>query len=342
MRHNLKKLSRRIMATLTASVLLLAGMSVCAQENTNNENGFEKYVTVADRQMRVVLYGDIIQNQKEVSFSDSSKSTLVMLPGLGVASPNLYFKPLAQELDEKFNIIVVEPLGYGLSETALTERSVANINSDLNEALTALGVDECILLVHSISGVYGLNFALDYPDKVKGFIAVDNTVYEDGLAEAFAMEKEYMLNGLKEFNTVRDSFASVEEFRLALARNPEEYGVELPQVQGYTYSEADMEEYICAVSLSANESIESEVNQMDQTLLAVKGKKFPDTLPVLVMVSADNVQNIPIWETAHRNQLNLENGKHKMCILEGSHYIWYTNLTGVVEQISQWQVENQF
>lgn len=342
MRHNLKKISRRIIVALTAPVLLLAGMSACAQENTNNENGFEKHVTVAGRQMRVVLYGDITRSQEEVFFSDSSKSTLVMLPCLGIASPNLYFKPLAQELDENFNIIVVEPLGYGLSETALTERSAANINSDLNEALTALGVDECILLVHSISGVYGLNFALQYPDKVKGFIAVDNTVYDDGLAEAYAMEKEYMLNGLEEFNAVRDSFDSVEAFRLALAQNPEEYGVELPQIQGYTYSEADREEYIRAVSLSANESIESEVNQMDQNLLAVKGKKFPDTLPVLVMVSADNVQNIPIWETAHRNQLNPENSKHKMYILEGSHYIWYTNLTGVVGQINQWQAENQF
>lgn len=342
MRHNLKNIWWRAMMVLTVSGLLLAGMTACAQENMNNENGFEKYVTVAGRQMRVVLYGDITRSQETVSFSDSSKSTLVMLPGMGVPSPNLYFKPLAQELDGNFNIVVVEPLGYGLSETALTERNVANMNSDLNEALTALGVDECILLVHSISGVYGLNFALDYPDKVKGFIAVDNTVYEDGLAEAFAMEKEYMLNGIEEFNEVRDSFASVEEFRRALAQNPEEYGVELPQVQGYTYSEADLEEYIHAVSLSANANIESEVNQMDQTLLTIKGKKFPDTLPVLVMLSADNVQNIPVWETAHRNQLNLENGKHKMYILEGGHYIWYTNLTGVVEQISQWQVENQF
>lgn len=342
MRYNLKSIFRRGITALTVLVFLLVSMTACAQENMDNENGFEKYVTVAGRQMRVVLYGNITRSQEEVSFTDSSKSTLVMLPGLGVASPNLYFKPLAQELDENFNIIVVEPLGYGLSETASTQRSVANMNSDLNEALEALGVEECILLVHSISGVYGLNFALDYPDKVKGFIGVDNTVYEDGLAEAFAMEKEYMLNGIDEFNAVRDSFSSVEEFRQALTQNPEEYGVELPQVQGYTYSEADLEEYIYAVSLSANESIESEVNQMDQTLLTVKGKKFPDTLPVLIMVSSDNVQNIPIWETAHRDQLNLENGKHKMCVLEGSHYIWYTNLAGVVEQIKQWQTENQF
>ena len=40
-----------------------------------------------------------------------------------------------------------------------------------------MGIEQCVLLVHSISGVYGLNFVQNYPEKVKGFIAVDNTVY---------------------------------------------------------------------------------------------------------------------------------------------------------------------
>ncbi len=342
MKHNLKKIFKRVITALTASMLILASMSACTQGSMSNENGYEKYVTVEGRQMRVVLYGDISRKQEEVFFSDSSKSTLVMLPALGVPSPNIYFKPLAQELDESFNVIVVEPLGYGLSETASTERSVANINNDLNEALEALGVGECILLVHSISGVYGLNYVLDNPDKVKGFIGIDNTVYEDELAEAFAMEKEYMLNGIEEFNAVRDSFDSVSDFRLAITQNPAEYGAELPQIQGYTYSEEDLEEYIHAVSLSANESIRSEVSQMDQTLLAVKEKTFPDTFPVLVMMSADNAINVPGWEEGHCNQVNLKSDKHRLCILQGSHYIWYTNLSGVVEQIRMWRTENQF
>ncbi len=342
MKHGLKSISRRVITALAVFMLVSVSMFVCAQEKAVHENGVEQYVTVGGHQMRVVLYGDITKSGTETFFTDRQKSTLVMLPCLGITSPNLYFKPLAQQLDENFNVIVVEPLGYGLSDMASTDRNTDNINGELYEALNALGVDECVLLVHSISGVYGLNFVLDYPEMVKGFIAIDNTVYEEELAEALAMEQEYMLSGIEEFDQLRKSFDSVSDFQLAVTEDPAKYGAALPEIQGYTYPQEDLEEYIRAFVRSANENIKSEVNHMNQSLLSIKGKKFPDTLPVLVMVSADNAGNIPAWETGHRNQLNLTSGKHKICTLQGSHYIWYTNLTGVVEQINQWQAENQF
>lgn len=60
------------------------------------------------------------------------------------------------------------------------------------------------------------------------------------------------------------------------------------------------------------------------------------------MISKDNVDAMPAWETGHRKQLNFETGKHDMFILEGSHYIWYTNLLGVVDHICEWKKENGF
>ena len=85
-------------------------------------------------------------------------------------------------------------------------RTVDNINSELNAALDTMGIEQCVLLVHSISGVYGLNFVQNYPEKVKGFIAVDNTVYDEELAEAMEMEKKYMLQGIDEFQKIKNSF----------------------------------------------------------------------------------------------------------------------------------------
>lgn len=49
---------------------------------------------------------------------------------------------------------------------------------------------------------------------------------------------------------------------------------------------------------------------------------------------------MPAWETGHRNQLNFETGRHDMFILDGSHYIWYTNLHGITEHIHEWKVKN--
>ena len=116
----------------------------------------------------------------------------------------------------------------------------------------------------------------------------------------------------------------------------------LPQVSGYTYTESDREEYIQAYSLSSNDTIRNEVNGMDQSLLSIKNKKFPSALPVLTMISSENVQNVPAWETAHRNQLDLESGNHQLYIVNGGHYIWYTNLTQVVQLIDEWRIENHF
>lgn len=340
MKGKLKQGTRRWITflSLAAMISMMFSMTACAKEQ---KNAFvSRYITVKEQKMHVVLYGDV--NEKSQEFQNQDRTTLVMLPALGVPSPYIYFKPLAEELGESFNVVIVEPFGYGLSDVTTVERTVENINQELNEALTVLEIDKCVLLVHSISGVYGLNFVLDYPEKVEGFIAVDNTVYDEELKEALEIEQTYMQQGIKEFDATRKTFASIEEFKKALAEQPEEYGAGLPEITGYTYSESDKEAYLQAYSLAFNETISDEVAHMNTSVASIIGKKFPDNLPVLTMVSGDNAAAIPAWETAHRAQLNLEAGKHEIYIVEGSHYIWYTNLSAVTEHINAWKDKNQF
>ena len=205
------------------------------------------------------------------------------------------------------------------------------------DALEVLGIDTCTLLVHSISGVYGLNFVYAYPEKVNAFIAIDNTVYDEGLSEALAMEQEYMLQAAEEFDQLRNTFDSIEEFEAAIASDPQKYGAELPDVIGYTYSEEDCEEYYEAFSRSSNLTIQNEIQNMDGELESIKGRKFPSTLSVLTMISLDNVDAMPVWETAHENQLDFSSGIHELYIVEGTHYIWYTNLNTVVQFILEWK-----
>lgn len=121
------------------------------------------------------------------------KGILVMPPALAVPSPNIYFKPLAEALDSAYNVVVIEPFGYGLSDTTESVRTIENINSELYEALEVLDIDTCILLVHSIAGIYGLHFLYSYLEKVNAFIAIDNTVYDEELSEAILIEQDSML-----------------------------------------------------------------------------------------------------------------------------------------------------
>ena len=196
-----------------------------------------------------------------------------------------------------------------------------------------MGIDNCTLLVHSISGVYGLNFLYTYPEKVNAFIAIDNTVYDEELSELLEMEQNYMLQAAEKFDELRNSFDSVEEFEAAIAADPSQYGAELPEVVGYTYTESDREEYYRAYARSSNQTIQNEIQNMENSLVSIAGKKFPSTLPVLTILSSDNVESMSAWKTAHQAQLDLSSDNHKFYVVEGSHYIWYTNLEEIKQVI---------
>lgn len=328
-------LKRIVCMAITALILINSNLTLPVRADTNESSSASKFVMVDNKEMHIVLYGDLDQNGG--AFADQSKETLVMLPALAVPSPNIYFKPLAEELDTEYNVVIIEPFGYGLSDMTETARTVENINSEVYDALEVLGIDTCTLLVHSISGVYGLNFVYAYPEKVNAFIAIDNTVYDEGLSETLAMEQEYMLQAAEEFDQLRNTFDSIEEFEAAIASDPQKYGAELPDVIGYTYSEEDREEYYEAYANSSNQTIQNEILNMDENLESIKEVRFPNVLPVLTLISSENVQAMPAWETAHQDQLDFNSDNHELHIIEGNHYVWYTNINGIVQSILEWK-----
>ena len=333
-----KKLSTSVLiriACMLIIAIILINSNLPVQAATNESCSISKFITVDNKEMHVVLYGELDQNGG--TFADQRKEILVMLPALAVPSPNIYFKPLAEALSSAYNVVVIEPFGYGLSDMTYSARTVDNVNRELYDALEILDIDTCTLLVHSISGIYGLNFLYAYPEKVNAFIAIDNTVYDDELSEVLIMEQEYMLQAAEEFDELRNTFGNTEEFETAIAVDPAQYGAELPEVVGYTYSESDMEEYYEAYANSSNQTIQNEILNTVESLESIKGVSFPSTLPVLTLISSENVRAIPAWKTAHQDQLDFNSGNHKLSIIEGNHYIWYTNINCVVESILEWK-----
>ena len=78
------------------------------------------------------------------------ENTIVLLPGLGTAAPILYFMPLAQALARENRVVVVEPLGYGWSDTTKEARTVENTVEELRSALKAEGLDGPYVLMLSL------------------------------------------------------------------------------------------------------------------------------------------------------------------------------------------------
>lgn len=65
--------------------------------------------------------------------------TIVILPGQGSVSPHYEFLSLAERLAESHKIIVIEPLGYGLSDDTDIPRTAENICNEIHEVLSDLG-----------------------------------------------------------------------------------------------------------------------------------------------------------------------------------------------------------
>ena len=158
---------KRIACMLIIAIILI-NSNLPVQAATNESCSISKFITVDNKEMHVVLYGELDQNSG--TFADQGQEILVMLPALAVPSPNIYFKPLAEALDSAYNVVVIEPFGYGLSDTTESVRTTENISSELYEALEVLDIDTCTLLVHSIAGIYGLHFLYSYPEKVNSII----------------------------------------------------------------------------------------------------------------------------------------------------------------------------
>jgi len=122
-------------------------------------------------------YVEVKGSQMHLYDSKEGEHTIVMLPGYGTGSPIGDFKPLVKALEEDYRVIVIEPFGYGYSQTTQSERSVENMIEEYRLALDQIGAQPpYILMPHSISGIYSFYYAGTYPDEVMAIIGNDIAV----------------------------------------------------------------------------------------------------------------------------------------------------------------------
>jgi pimeloyl-ACP methyl ester carboxylesterase len=102
---------------------------------------------------------------------------IVMLHG---ASSNLEVmrRPLGERLARDHRVILIDRPGHGWSTRVRLSDSTPEIQGRMiAEALSALGVERALLVVHSWSGALGLRLALDYPQRVLGLVMLAPVAY---------------------------------------------------------------------------------------------------------------------------------------------------------------------
>lgn len=289
---------------ILAIVLFLAIVFIVNLTSSKSEEGkiesYGQFVPVDDENINVTIEGE-------------GEETVVLLPGYGTAAPALDFKPLVEELAPFYKVVVVEPLGYGLSDDTERERTTENIVYEIHEALQSLGIDEYILMGHSIAGIYGLDYVNKYEDEVSAFVGIDTSVPTQG-----GMDTEFPIST---FNLLQKS--GIARLVINLADDPYE---------ALSFDEETKEQMRMLTHKNLyNSSNLNEMNHFNSNFTAAQSLAFPEELPLLFFLQADN-SDVEGWIPLHKEQI--KNSVHsKVMLLEGDHYLHHTKSKEMVENI---------
>jgi pimeloyl-ACP methyl ester carboxylesterase len=105
-----------------------------------------------------------------------SKSTLILIPNFGFTSA--LFKPQVTnpELLAATNILVLEPIGHGVTKTAAPVWTLWDSAYAFVQAMDALGVKKAFVLGQSQGGMIAARMALYAPDRVSLHIYREDTM----------------------------------------------------------------------------------------------------------------------------------------------------------------------
>ncbi|MFD0616942.1 alpha/beta fold hydrolase [Paenibacillus sp. GCM10027629] len=297
-------------AILIAIVLFLAIVYtvniLCNNSESKRLEPYGQHVSVDGKNMNVLIQG-------------TGEETVVLLPGLATAAPALDFKPLIEELSPFYKVIVVEPFGYGLSDLTEKERTTENIVREIHDALQGLNIERYILMGHSISGVYGLDYVNKYENEVIAFVGLDSSV--PTLTEKIESSQLEMVKWLKK--------SGLSRLAMKLGKDP---------LAALPYDDKTKEQMrILMHKNTFNSNIINEVEHMYSNFKAAESVSFPENLPVIFFIQA----NHPVtdrWVPEHEAQL--KNSAHgKVMLFEADHYIHRTKGKEIVENLREFMKE---
>lgn len=253
---------------------------------------------------------------KKLSYQVSGKGnqTIVLLPGFMTASPIIDFKLLTDELEKDYQVVTIEPFGYGLSDDTSKERSVENITEEIHKVIEAEGLKNYILMGHSIFGVYSLDYIQTYPNEVKAFVGIDSSLPAQGDADD---NQEGMISLLSKSGL----------FRLLAHVNPDMLGIPL----GIDSGLQKQYEYLALKNIGSNATM-NEAKAMPENFEKTKNISYPKDLPILYLLASESTDSDPKWLSIHEDMIK---GSKKADIktLEGTHYLHHTKAKEIATEI---------
>jgi pimeloyl-ACP methyl ester carboxylesterase len=132
---------------------------------------------------------------------------LLFLAGLG-CNAHIY-DGFAPRFTDKFHVLALTRRGHGESDYPETGYDFDTLADDIRQFMDSLGIDQVILVGHSLAGVELSHFAALFPDRVLGLVFLD-AAYDRISAEFKAMQEK---NPMKEmhFPGENDDYYSIQD-----------------------------------------------------------------------------------------------------------------------------------
>ena len=298
------KILRNILIGLLVAVLLFLGGTYLnhhlklKSEAKKIENYGEK-VKVFDGEINVVREG-----------SGKGKQSIILFPGYGTASPYYDFLPLTTKLSKDYEVITIEPFGYGLSSETKRTRNVDNIVEEMHEVVKQLNLDHYVLGGHSITGLYGVNYLNRYPEeKVDAFLGIDTST----------PTQEVQTMNMAPFNFLKKSGM----MRLLIDANP-------AKGLGMKADDPNLEQVrMLTLKNSINDNLEEELDLLRENFKATEKMSLPKDLPTILFVAINDGR--PTWAEEHQEQIKqVRTGK--VVELDGQHYLHHTQSEAIAKE----------
>jgi 3-oxoadipate enol-lactonase len=96
---------------------------------------------------------------------------LLMIHGAGI--PHDEFQPQYETLGAKFRLILPDVRGHGESPVTKAPYSMKQFADDMFALLEHLGIDETLILGHSMGGTIAQQMVMDHPERVKAMVLAE-------------------------------------------------------------------------------------------------------------------------------------------------------------------------
>ncbi|WP_155590868.1 alpha/beta fold hydrolase [Lysinibacillus cavernae] len=203
----------------------------------------------------------------------AGEDTYVFMAGSGIAAPVYELKGLYNKFSQHHQIAVVERAGYGYSDVAHDERDIDTMLTQTREALLQSGLQPPYVLVpHSISGLEAIYWAQNYPEEVKGIIALDIGLPSQYVKHKMGTVDKWMVKGM-------NLATKVGLHRLLPSQ------VYNPQVLNMSFLTAEEKKIYQALSFKQffNEDMENELLQVYKNSLQSEQLPKPQNTPILLI-----------------------------------------------------------